>query len=916
MSNPYKNKEINNAIKEPLPLKIQYHYGNKKSSTPSIFKKFQPPFHKNEAQKPSNPDINLNVEEIIISLLENNKKNTSGHQTLDKNINDNGLDPHKMNNDVFKINEKNTAETAKISNLKGKTTMQKFNLGNLHTHDKDGEESDTPENLNNKNSNNKYTSITNNPYIKCSTDENKNKKEKENITHNKEMKTNPTITFDTETTPQNEEDKSYAIKTPNDGTIPYTETSSNNISNPSETRIDTPITNPKPTLGIITPNTHTPMANPYIKNKDETNPFQKAQNHYAYQNLKSNSKNNSVITDSITNDLLKQSIINKINREDIINPYKHIAQNIPTSATKTYTSPQKNTKNIQTSANSHIKIPNLTPELESLRTVIMSQHNAFSQHIIDLGTICLKHTTTIEKKKESSLKLINEEIIPRSLRIKCDLTTSPDFENNPNYITLKKDLQTAVSNFISTGMEIMKKWSITNVDLLIKDRCNNFMKKAIKILDGLYSYWENIIGPAKWTNDIKTNILLLMLKIYIETDYIPNTIDVANFLEMPPNEILLLCSKIITKNPDDIYNQSILVAIDQIQLDISEHNSEQLYILQETLTAFDAIIRATTLQLWQTHSILQREIEASQKLKAQMEAERTLSATEATAKAVNKAIATIELTNNTNQATELRIHNLEKQLTEQKQTANEILNHIRKQQNRKSNEQTNPLTQAFTSKKRNEYKNTMVSTSNEQNREHYIHTQKKRRIIQWDNDGTTITEYNPTSTPLHTFSHSPLLYPQKQNLLSQNSINTYQINSIVPQTNQNQTPIIPTQNLNPFTLAPPQPNQTSIPNNPNRLRQFNQMSAQTQFHHNLYQNTNNNHHLNQTQIQPFQQQNNNGHNNNPFQLTAPQPFPFQSAFPQQNTLQTNTPFTLHNHIRQNYRGGKYRGGKRDSIPRR
>jgi hypothetical protein len=199
------------------------------------------------------------------------------------------------------------------------------------------------------------------------------------------------------------------------------------------------------------------MANPYIKNQNETNLFQKAQIHYTYENLKSNSKNNNVTADSIANDLLKQSILNKINTEDIINSYKIIAQNTPTNTARTYTSPQKNTKHIQTSANSNSKIPNLTPELESLRTVIMLQHNALSQHIIELGTICLKHTTTIEKKKESSLKLINEELIPRSLHIKCDLTTSPDFENYPNYITLKKELQTAVSKFISTGMEIMKK---------------------------------------------------------------------------------------------------------------------------------------------------------------------------------------------------------------------------------------------------------------------------------------------------------------------------------------------------------------------------------------------------------------------------------------------------------------------------
>jgi hypothetical protein len=128
-----------------------------------------------------------------------------------------------------------------------------------------------------------------------------------------------------------------------------------------------------------------------------------------------------------------------------------------------------------------------------------TNHNAtqlLSPHIIDLDTICLKHTNIIEKKKDSSTKLINKELIPRSLRIKCDLTTSPDFENDPNYIILKRELQTAVSHFIATGMEIMKKWSIINIDLLIKDRCNIFMKKAISILDGLYSYWENVIGPA------------------------------------------------------------------------------------------------------------------------------------------------------------------------------------------------------------------------------------------------------------------------------------------------------------------------------------------------------------------------------------------------------------------------------------
>jgi hypothetical protein len=64
------------------------------------------------------------------------------------------------------------------------------------------------------------------------------------------------------------------------------------------------------------------MANPYIKNQNETNLFQKAQIHYTYENLKSNSKYNSVTADSIASDLLKQSILNKVNTEDIINSYK------------------------------------------------------------------------------------------------------------------------------------------------------------------------------------------------------------------------------------------------------------------------------------------------------------------------------------------------------------------------------------------------------------------------------------------------------------------------------------------------------------------------------------------------------------------------------------------------------------------
>jgi hypothetical protein len=83
---------------------------------------------------------------------------------------------------------------------------------------------------------------------------------------------------------------------------------------------------------------------------------------------------------------------------------------------------------------------------------------------------------------------MNKNRIPRSLRIKCELTTSPDFENNSKFITLKNTLQNIISNCITQGLEVMKEWSIVNIDLLNHDRCNKIMSKAIDILLGIHAY--------------------------------------------------------------------------------------------------------------------------------------------------------------------------------------------------------------------------------------------------------------------------------------------------------------------------------------------------------------------------------------------------------------------------------------------
>ncbi len=79
----------------------------------------------------------------------------------------------------------------------------------------------------------------------------------------------------------------------------------------------------------------------------------------------------------------------------------------------------------------------LPPELKKLQPLIMSQHEAFSTLIKDLGNITLTLSKIIEKKKESYNLLKNDKKIPRSLRIKCELTTSSYYENDPDFLNLK-----------------------------------------------------------------------------------------------------------------------------------------------------------------------------------------------------------------------------------------------------------------------------------------------------------------------------------------------------------------------------------------------------------------------------------------------------------------------------------------------
>jgi hypothetical protein len=434
-------------------------------------------------------------------------------------------------------------------------------------------------------------------------------------------------------------------------TDPQSDTQDNNTTTNTTTIADTPI--------LILPDknykdnlTQHLIFNPYAKtnNPDHQKTNQNTSNHY------------------------KSITPNREPHENTFNPTKHFLD-MKISSHKNQT--LQNNQQLQTSNTPIKKNPYILPDLECLQPVIMSQHSALTKDILELGQIYLNFTNIIQKKKESSNKIVNDHHIPRSLRIKCELITSPSYENTSIYQELKQELQECVNRFTTESLTIMKTWYVANIQLLNKDRCESFLKKAIHILDGLISYWTDLLQPLPWP-PIMDNPLLLILKIYFNKEYTPDITKIEKYLEYPSTEILLTAVNIFTKYNNTTINMNIINDIDLHQLENLKQN--HITVIMETLSSFDSILRATTITLWDSYSLKIRQTEASIKFKAKMDASRTQSATAATAKSIEKAVQSISSDNTCNQITQLRISNIEKQLTQQKQTANEILNHLKTQQ--------------------------------------------------------------------------------------------------------------------------------------------------------------------------------------------------------------------------------------------
>jgi hypothetical protein len=330
----------------------------------------------------------------------------------------------------------------------------------------------------------------------------------------------------------------------------------------------------------------------------------------------------------------------------------------------------------------------LPPELKSLQPLIMSQHEAFSTLIKDLGNITLILSKIVKKKKESYNSLKNDKKIPRSLHIKCELTTSPYYEEDKNFLNLKGKLKEKVQTFMKEGTEIITEWARINIQRLLRDRCHDLLVKALNILKGLTSFFTEVIGTPDFKS-IPSNkcISLFLLKLYFSNGYI-ETKEIVKFLEMPVESILIKGTKLFTDAKTDEDAELILTTInfDSINPDNPVHEE----FLCEALTCFDEILKNTTINLWILQKEDDKQTNAAQNLELQMQSLETIHATSATAFAIAKATEHEALANSQKLSSNLRISNLEKITKKQEQKTNELLKEKKLNARKKKHERKPP----------------------------------------------------------------------------------------------------------------------------------------------------------------------------------------------------------------------------------
>jgi len=316
----------------------------------------------------------------------------------------------------------------------------------------------------------------------------------------------------------------------------------------------------------------------------------------------------------------------------------------------------------------------LNQDMEALRPLILSQHKAFTQHIKDLGEINLTLTKFIEKRKDSYISLKHNNKIPRSLRLKCTLSTSEAYEKDGDFLRIKEEFDNAVATFIQKGTELMTDWAELNIQKLLKDRCVSIFKKALYILDGIVSFHADLIGTPTWPSVSPQNLTLFLTKLYLSNQYMDIS-ELTHYLEVPNETLHLICAQILTHKTSD--NETLNLFHSMSLSDIDMTDERQKNFIFETLIQFDQILKIATIDVWQSYKNKLRQQTAALKLEAKMCAGEAINASAATALAITKATEVAESMNSRNLQHTLRISNLERALKRQEQKTNEVANTLK-----------------------------------------------------------------------------------------------------------------------------------------------------------------------------------------------------------------------------------------------
>jgi len=241
---------------------------------------------------------------------------------------------------------------------------------------------------------------------------------------------------------------------------------------------------------------------------------------------------------------------------------------------------------------------NLTQELEQLAQLFMSQHEALTNPIKNLITTNLTLTKMLEEKKKSSQLLHDHKKIPRSLRIKCELTTSPSYSSHPVFLKLKDDLKQEVSTFITNGTKILAEWAETYIQLLTIDRCTDIMKQALQILDCLTTFYVGAIGTPLWPSVEDKHLTLFLFKVYLSDAFCETSV-LSNYFNLPVKDILLIGAKFLLKSD---YDEEITRTLESLKLsDIDMEQYLDNFFITEIFLNYDQILKISTLGAWHLH---------------------------------------------------------------------------------------------------------------------------------------------------------------------------------------------------------------------------------------------------------------------------------------------------------------------------